>query len=505
MKKYFVLGFGVCLVIAVTYFSSCTKINLPTELGQDLIPDIDNINTFDTTLEVETYNGIFPAALDSFRTAYSYAHILGNINDPLFGTTDSRIFFQVAPGGTTPFKNKPGSLYLDSVVLVIDHASGFYYGDTLSPMTVQVEEIDPAADFTYDSSYKLQSLLPTTTLLGSKTFIPRSLADSIEVIAVEDTSKVANQLRIRLDDSFGDRLLAYDTIGANDAYSSDSLFRLKFKGLALKATSGNCLLGMYLTSSTASAKLAVYYRYNNTDTPSDIDTAVAEFNFANSANANANYIARDYNGTQVTLGADDNIPDEVVYLQNTPGTFANIKIPGLSGLSNSIIHLAELQMENIYDPSDSAFYVPGNVFLDVYDSTAGAYKLVPYAFGVTTGSSSYILSNYEAFYSVQNSSYPYTYYFKNDPLGNRVKQWRFNITKYTQHIVSDDMPVYGMRLYAPAAVLLPLGDLNPYYTSRLSIPQNSFFGVAGVGRVRIGGGNHPTQKMKLRVVYSRLQ
>lgn len=33
-------------------FFSCTKINEATELGDDLIPAVDNVNTFDTTLTV---------------------------------------------------------------------------------------------------------------------------------------------------------------------------------------------------------------------------------------------------------------------------------------------------------------------------------------------------------------------------------------------------------------------------------------------------------------------
>ena len=265
---------------------------------------------------------------------------------------------------------------------------------------------------------------------------------------------------------------------------------------------GNALMGMYLTSENT--RLAVYYRYNNRTTPSDIDTAVAFFPFYNFnsgviQNANANYIKRDYTGTQLLNGTGDAVADPIVYIQNTPGTYANIKIPGLMNFPNSVIHLAELQMESIYDPSDTLFYASSNIFLDVYDSSASQFKLVPHVFGY---GGSGVLSNYEGFYSNRPASSPF--YYKQDPTGNRVKQLRFNLTRYAQKIVSNYEKSYMMRLYAPALVNLPLGDPNPIVTDKFSIPQSSFRGVTGIGRIRIGGGNNPTQKMKLRIVYSKL-
>lgn len=497
MKKFFLPALGICFIVTVTLFS-CNKINLPTELGQELIPPVDNIHTFDTTLDVETYNGLFDPALDSFRTGVNFPQLLGVINnDPIFGKTDARMFFQVSPGAY-PFKNRPGSLYLDSVVLVINHhENGFIYGDTLLPQTIQVSEIEASNDFRYDSLYKINTLFTTSGILGTKTFIPASLKDSIQVINYPDTVSVVNQLRIKLDNSFGQRLLSYDSTGANDGYSTDSVFRTRFKGFALQSVSGgNALISMYLNNATT--QMVVYYRYNNVSTPSDIDTASAAFTFYNGENAIANYISRDYNGTQVLTGSGDLVQDPVVYIQNTPGTYANIKIPGLKSFPNGIIHLAELRMESIYDVSDTVFYAPPNVFLDVYDSTAEKFKLVPYAFGYggTT------LSGYEGFYSARSSAQ--TYYSTLDPLGNKVLQWRFNVTRYAQHLVSGKIPYYMMRVYAPAGTGLPLGDLTPFVTSNFAIPQSNFYGIGGIGRARIGGGSHPNQKMKLRIVYSKL-
>ncbi len=494
------MALGISVVFIAT-FVSCNKINLPTELGQELIPTVDNIHTFDTTLEVETYNNIFDQSIDTFKMDLSYPHMLGVINnDPIFGKTDAQLFFQVSPG-TYPFKNRPDSLYLDSVVLILDH--GFTYGDTLAAQTIQVSEIDPSNVFRYDTTYRLTQFFSTSSVLGSKTIVPSSFNDSIRVISYPDTTLVANQLRIKLNNSFGQRLLSYDSTGSNNAYQSDSIFRTKFKGFAVKSIAGgNALMAMYLTS--ANTRLAVYYRYNDPTTPSKIDTSVAYFSFYNYssgavANANANYIKRDYNGSQIGSGFGDAIKDPIVYIQNTPGTYANVKIPGLVGFPNSVIHLAELQMESIYNSTDTLFYASPNVFLDVYDSTSSSFKLIPHIFGYGGIG---ILTNYDGFYSNRSASNPF--YYKMDPLGNKVKQIRFNLTRYAQKLVSNNEKSYPMRLYAPSAVNLPLGDPIPVVTTTFAIPQSSFLGVTGIGRIRLGGGNHPTQKMKLRVVYSKL-
>ncbi|MBZ4191159.1 DUF4270 domain-containing protein [Niabella beijingensis] len=506
------------LVLAIGFIVSCSKINMATELGQGLIPEVDNIHTFDTTLEVHAYNGMFTAANDSFRSGFTYPQLLGVINsDPIFGKTNARLYFQVSPGTKTPFKNVPSKLTLDSVVLVINHA--FNYGDTLTAQTINVSEIEQSNDFKGDTSYLLSKNLTTTGLLGSKTLVPRTLSDSISVIDFQngtpDTLKVAHQLRIRLDAAFGQRLMEYDSTGANDGYSTDSVFRTRFKGFALEsAGAGNGLLGLTLNN----AQLQVYYRYENKTTAGDIDTSTSIFNFVSqttvgNANASANNIVRDYNGTEIQTTSGDETEDAFVYIDNTPGTFATLKIPGLATFPRSVIHLAELQMESVYDVSDSMFGAPRNVFLDVMDTATKQFKMVPYVFGITY-SGGYAITNFPSFYSVNNANTDQTYYFKKDPSQNIVRQWRFNLTSYVQSLenigwdgktVNKVVPLYNFRLYAPAGVWLPLGDRDAITgTSLFRVPQSStFFGLAGVGRARIAGGNNSSQKMKLRIVYSK--
>lgn len=487
-------------------FVSCNKINLPTELGQDLIPTIDNINTFDTTLEVETYNRIFTFSEDSARSYSAQLQYLGLLNDPIFGKTDARMFFELKPQQFKfTFGNVPSKLSLDSVVLVLGYVNT--YGDTLTPQTIQVSELAPSTNFipayTVDSGYLMrENNFVTSTILGTKTFSPYTLRDSVKVY--KDTTD--RQLRIPLSNSFGQRLLHYDTSGTvNDAYSSDSLFRTKFKGFALKSIgTGNAIMGFGLGVAT---KLAIYYKYENPSVTGEMRDTVAYFYFSTGVlgsaaplSASANYIGRDYSGTQILATANDNIPDPIAYVQNSPGVYTSIKIPGLAGLNNSVIHLAQLQMEQVYDPQDTLYYSTP-LFLDMFDSTTNRYKTIPYAIEnsflapIDLSGTEYSISppGYQAFGSRN--------YYKLGPMNNRVKEWKFNFTRYVQQLVKKSLNYGDFRLYMTHRMDVDNGNLN---SNGSKVLVQTTGDIPAIGRVRLGGGNHPTQKMKLRVVYSKL-
>lgn len=485
--KYLALTLGA-IFTSIILLISCKKINESTSLGGDLIPPVDNINTFDTTLEVQAFNDTFTLLTDTMRYSSGYTNFLGQINsDPFFGKTDAKIFLELKPPSYPyAFANKPDSLHIDSVVLVMSFVET--YGDTLAPQTVNVYEIPQSSDFG-DTSYTLRkSDYPKGALLGSRTIDPRTLNDSVKVF--EDTT--ANQLRIRLDDSFGQRLLSYDSSGA---YSTDSAFRTFFKGFALESVSGDAIMGFDLTGTNT--KLAIYYRYDKNKVM-NADTVVAYFPFSGNTagSASANFIKRDYAGTPLEASVGGAAPDDLVYIQTSPGSFATIKIPGLAGMNNSIVHRAELIMEQVYDMKDTIFPAP-NLYLDAYDPGAAAFRTIPYDVLLDASGN----ANLSAF-----GVSPFVN--SKDPAGNSIRSWRFNLTRYVQHVVNDTEPVYDLRLFAPVYVNElyrpgPAGTESKLLTQTIGVPL-SVNDAAGKGRVRLGGGNHSTQKMKLRIVYSKI-
>lgn len=501
--KHLALTLGAIFTSTLILLISCKKINESTTLGSDLIPVVDNITTFDTLLTVEAYNDTFSLATDTTRYNSSYAHYLGHIeNDPFFGKTDAKLFLELKPPSYKyTFANRPDSLHIDSVVLVLDYVDT--YGDTLADQTVNVYEIPQSSNFG-DTSFNIrESNYVKGPLLGSKIVDPTLLNDSVKVY--QDTT--ANQLRIRLDDAFGQRLLHYDTTGARgftDGYSSDSLFSEQFKGFALESVAGNAIMGFNLEGTNT--KLAIYYKDDHGDAgnvpTATWSTAVAYFSFANNVSSiAASYIVRDYTGSPLAAAANGvaGTPDDYVYIQSTPGSFATIKIPGLAGLDNSVVHRAELIMEQVYHPEDTLF-PPTNLYLDAYDPSATNFRTIPYdlAFDGSGG------SNVNTFGVIPINT--------KDPSGNNINSWRFNLTRYVQHVVNNTEPVYDLRLSAP----LYINELyRPGTVGSTSNLITEFFGsflpvnsAAGKGRVRLAGntGTADTnpQRMRLRIVYSKI-
>ncbi|RYY54343.1 MAG: DUF4270 family protein [Chitinophagaceae bacterium] len=279
--KNLALTLGIIVFSTLILLLSCKKINDYTQLGGDLIPEVDGINTFDTIIDIQAYNDTFSLANDTVRGSRSATQYIGHIeNDPLFGKTDARVSLELKPGAYRyTFSGKPDSLHIDSIVLVLQYVET--YGDTLAPQTFNVYEI--GNEFRADSNYRIRDYAQTRLgLLGSRTVAPYLLNDSVR--AYKDTT--SNQLRIRLDDSFGERLLGYDTSAANGriaAYVNDSTFKSYFKGFTIESTGGNGLVGINLQG--ANTKLAIYYKDDNGDAPTaSWDTTVAYFTFNTNSN-----------------------------------------------------------------------------------------------------------------------------------------------------------------------------------------------------------------------------
>jgi len=484
-------------------FFSCKKINEATELGGDLIPPVDNITTFDTTLTVQAFQDLFTldgaggTLPDSIRSLSTDVQYLGLINnDPLFGKTDAQMFLQLKPTFYKyTFLNRPDSLHLDSIVLVLDYVER--YGDSTVPQTINVYEISQSSKFKIDSAYMIRKndLATTGPSIGSATIDLRKLDDSVKVY--KDTT--AKQLRIRLSDAFGERLLKYDTAtrGAYvDGYSTDSVFCSKFAGFALKSEGGgNGLMGFNLAG--ANTKLAIYYKDDNGAQPvNKWDTAVAYFKFATSVgSAAANLVKRDYSSTSWLATASDQIEDNMVYIQATPGTFAKVKIPGLAGINNRVIHRAELIVEQAFNNivTDSQFYNPPAMFLDAWDPSISKYRTVPYDLSVSSAGS----INYANF-----GIYPLS---KLDPANQPVKAWHFNLTRYVQNLITAKLPLYEFRLFSPSYVVDTYGI--PSLVTDTQIPIQPFSPPSIVkGRVRVHGGQNLSnpQRMRMRIIYSKI-
>lgn len=481
--KFLLKGIAAGLVVTL-FLSHCTKIKT-TDVGTDLLPIVDNVYTFDTTVHVMAVNHLFGDSalplLGKDASGRVSDFLLGHIsNDPQFGKTTGNMFFELKPPSFKYFfENVKDSLELDSVVLCLRWNST--WGDTNAVQKVNVYEM---LDYIRpDTVYSTAASFRYRDLLGSKSYAPSILNDSLFLFR----QNTANQLRIRLSDEFGQRLLSQDS-SAGGAFSSDSAFRAFFKGFAVvpevpgAGATGNAVSSFAL--SDTNTYLRLYYKVIKNGR---LDTVNRSFLFTNiNPGGCANGIKRSYNGSQLANHLNKPVEgDSLVYIQASPGTYSIIRMPGLDQFKalkgNVIVHLAELSMEQVPGPVgdlDNYFTVPATLYMDFFDS-------------------------------IQNVQYPFlTDAFQSGrydprifggiptkviaPNGQTVSRYNFFITRYVQSIITRNTPNAALFLYAPYTVIYP--DLR------------IFFGVTPVarGRVRLGGGNHSSQRMKLRIIYTTI-
>jgi hypothetical protein len=473
VKNFFIAIFSISIIL--TFEQSCQKIDTTT-LGIGLIPPVDNINTFDTVLEVITNNSFLE---DSTAISRNENHALGIIDDPEFGKTTGNIYFDVVPAssGTYPFRNKDSIKGIDSVILSLDYRG--LYGDSNSIEKIHVYEIAQSAKFE-DTLYKLNhpdfAVLPTQ--LGETTVNFTTLNDPQVIKKGADTNLVteSNILRIRLDRSLGLRLAGYDTL---TAFKSDSMFIQYFKGIALKADVAgprNKALAYFNLSDNAKTRLTVYYRAGNT---TKIDTTYTEFIYKNLVAKGANLVKRDISGTPYAANIASANKDKL-YLQSVPGSLATLYIPGLKTLTNRVIQRAELIIEKM-PSAEEQFFAPPVLFLDRVDSTnapRNTYFSVPTDF----------TTDYQGSYNVAE-------------FGGILKgdQYTFNLTRSIQSIVTRKDKVYSYRLYAPFSAW-------PVYTPLVSgngFPVQVNANIAA-GRVVVGSGSNSSKKLRLRIIYTKI-
>ena len=478
---------------------NCTKLDT-TDIGSDLLPAVDNVHTFDTTLLINTTQGFFN---DSTTIGKYDDHAVGSItNDPLFGRTTANIYMQLKPPFYPYYFGNPNDTLVafDSVVLCLKYAG--FWGDSLLPVGLEVREVSDnlfrdRGDSIFTTAYKPNV---SGTILGSTNVDARKMTDTIRLNNGRD--KVVNQIRIKLSAPWVADLFNRDSIKANsvnNAFFNDSIYRRFYNGIAVVATgTGNGLL--YASLSDTATKLEVHYKRKNGN-GGKIDSVYSSFRLnpvygtspANApVSATSNYILRTRAGFPVS-----NPVSTEHYLQTAPGTFVNLSIPGLAGLSNRVVHRAEIIIEQIpTDPIlDEKFSAPNFLYLDLKD-TGTTNKWKPLYFDLNT-SEVYSPDN---IFSYMPSQIDYQYYggfrrSKTDPLtGGLHKYYNFNISRYVQRIVTQHTHVYDMRLYAPF-------NLNYPQYSNAFIPYGNNIAF---GRVRIGSGSNPNYRLRLRIVYSKL-
>jgi hypothetical protein len=496
------MKFQVYLITVFSILASCTKIDT-TRLGGELIPVVDNINTFDTILDVQSFNYI---PEDSTRIFLSEPHPAGGIAvDPLFGASKATLFFEMKPA-TFPFSFAPTDSIVgfDSAVLILTFRG--YYGDSAGPVNYKLFEVDRKMQ--YDTvvrpNYTLNPDLAANTskFWGAKTMAPNRYRDTISIKRGDSVyARVTNQLRIPLNSQLASKLFFQAADTSAGAFKSDSLFREYLPGFALTAEQGAGSL-QYFGLREASSQVTFYYR---TKIVGRIDTTSKGFGFS-SRSGHAVKFERNRAGAEINnfLQADPQKGASQIYVQTAPYTKVSVKIPGLKTLTNRIIHRAELRLVELTPNNgpQSQLTAPPILYLDVEEEDNN-FKGVP--LDLTP------LTNYFCF---PNGRIEFFYFggpTRTEQIsGETLNVYRFNIARHVQGIITRQEQIFNFRVSAPYYMVY-----NNCVNSDFTVPSNYFFlkntngaipNIPGNGRIRLAGGSHPdvNKRMQLRVIYSKL-
>lgn len=466
------------ILILFSFVFGCTKIDTTT-VGNNLIPAVDNIHTFDTTFSIIATNHDDTECDTIHRLNLQALGIISN--DPLFGTTNGKIYVEFKPS-SFPY-NFPAadanSFQIDSAVLVLQYSHSF--GDTNSLQKVNVYQLSDS--FHINQSYTTCTLLDydNSALLGQKEYYPAVLKDSVHAYQEE----AANQLRIPISKSFIQNFIA----DSAQIFRSDSAFINYFKGFAIvpdTLTGGQALNYFDLTTS----RLSIYLKYKKSGTA---DTTVVNFGFTGLSGLSNSITRNRENAEMLNYLSHSPQGDSLLYIQTSPGTYAKLTIPGLTGLSNRVINRAEIIVDQVYSSNslNDIFAPPVNLYVDAKDSSINdtAYIPIPCDF-----SSAELQSNF------QNMGGQLKYVTNSD--GQSIAEYHFNISRYVQSIVTQGRQNLTLRLSAPDYVVnnSTYVDYCRQGIGPFSVPRNN----TAEGRVKLNGTNNTATRIRLHVIYSVL-
>lgn len=395
------------MFVVLTTLVSCKK--LPNQVGSSLQP---NSNYIKVNFSGKQNIIAESERIDSLSTKSATLSLVGNLNDPLFGSSDLSFYTQI---GLTSNSIKWGEgATTDSIVLQMVYSG--YYGDTLSPLTMKIYEV------TEDMSGESMTYYSNTSFshgdeLANYTFYPRPKTKS----NVDDDSLTTAVIRIPINNSLGDKF-----INDESHLSSNSSFMKYFRGIYVECEPTNetgsiCYFNLLNTKSY----LRMYYH-------NDYDTTFYDFNVSDKY-VRFNHFEHDYTTAQKPINFNDTASSQYLYVQSTAGVRTRLTFPNIAKWAddmntNVLINEAKLILTGANGlingvNNDTAMFSQPVQLVVVKANEDGSYSILPDQF---------VGTNYF------NGMY--------DPETDQV--W-FRISEYIQDLVLSDPDAenYGLFVY----------------------------------------------------------
>lgn len=428
------------LFVALIAFASCKK--LP-DIGSSLQPNSSFIkvafsSNHDIIAETER--------IDSLSTKAASLSLVGDLNDPFFGNSNLSFYSQI---GLTSNSIKWGEgATTDSIVLQMVYSG--YYGDTLSQLTLKVNEV--AESMSGDSmTYYSNTSFALGEELANYTFSPRPRTFS----NIDDDSLFTAVIRIPIANTLGDKFISNES-----QFTSNKTFMNYFNGLNVSCEPANgtgviCYFNLLNTKSY----LRIYYHNNH-------DTTFYDFNVSDKY-IRFNHFDHDYASAQAPIAFDDTASNEYLYVQSTAGVRTRLVFPNLAQWAedmntNVLINEAKLIMNGANGVingvnNDTAMFSQPAQLIVVKAKEDGSYSILPDQMVGTK----YYNGMYDA----------------------KTDQVWFRISEYVQDLVlaGPDAENYGLFLYT--------------YAGSNNAKRWIFHGP---------GSQDTTNKIKLEIIYSQI-
>lgn len=395
----------VAVLSALIFLTISCKKEPENQLGLDILPDGEQLGQYrNDSLAILSHIELD----DSMRMDFSSsAQLLGSYIDPVFGKVKSSIYTQFRlPSSNLP--NFGSAPQLDSIVLSLKTRN--YYGKIKKHGGYQTFRVFRVTEDMNDTIYSNETFTFDPTELGSKTL----LIDPNDSLKLNDSVKADPQIRIKLDQAFGNELLT-STASNNDD------FLQQFKGLYITPDNPGQTTGegaiLYLEMQDTDSRLTLYFH----DVP---DTAQKQFSYLINSDGNwSAYFEHDYSTAPEISNqlADSNLGQQKVFVQSMQGLRTKITFPDLLDIEDAdkiVIHKAEL-IFTLDHSVDRTFYpAPSSLTMARKNSSGNLVNLKD----ITAGES--------YFGGTINSSYEY----------------RFNIAFYIQDLLAREYEDNGLYL-----------------------------------------------------------
>jgi hypothetical protein len=457
--KFFRLDL-LTLLISLFIFNSCKRqdgiglgINSSNEINGSLI--VDSNIVINTVLE------------DSVVTSGLVKTPLTNFVDPVFGTTVSNIALGLNLPSGAAYTVPAGTLTIDSAVLVLRYADGFYGDSLVTRYTVNAYQLqEKPGSQTY---YNTKHWLANTTVLGTKTFTAHT-HDSVTIAyirsaKVDTIQKVGPQIRVPF----------------NTKFIYDNLFNANGTQLASTAVFQNAVKGLYLTLSKAqttdvggaiqllldSSRVDVFYKTVNGTT---IDTASVSLPFV----VHAAEVKHTYSATIAAALSNTASSQNTVYLQGLGGLRAKISFPGLSKFNPDSIVLNRAEVVITPRPGSAIPYAP-------------LPKLTMYQFDIAHQRTLIQDASTTDARSVGTTLFGGSY-------SKTTKEYHFVVTAYISDLIRKKTVDYG-------TYIAPVDTVASTSTAATSITST----VATAARtVIVGSDKSSPYSIKLNIIYTKI-